>query len=218
MLGARLSPFPFAAPPEAGRDAAPPLLVLLVVLLHGALALGLGGRPVPATLPVPAEVTVELLRPPRIPPAVPLPPAAPRTPVAARAAVPRPAAAPAAPPAAAADPAGLLPPAAPAPAAVEAAPAPFIEASAHAGYLRNPAPVYPERAKRMGWEGRTLLRVLVLASGRPERIELDRSSGYGELDDAARDTVKGWTFAPARRGTVPVDGWVQVPIEFKLGK
>jgi len=36
------------------------------------------------------------------------------------------------------------------------------------------------------------------------------------LDHAARDTVRGWRFAPARRGDVPVPAWVLIPISFRL--
>jgi protein TonB len=38
------------------------------------------------------------------------------------------------------------------------------------------------------------------------------------LDDAALAAVQNWRFVPAKRGSVAVEGWVNVPIEFKLGK
>ena len=34
---------------------------------------------------------------------------------------------------------------------------------------------------------------------------------------AAVAAVKRWTFVPAKRGDEAVDGWVNVPIDFKLG-
>jgi protein TonB len=220
VTGSTLLLFSAAEPDDPGRASLPARvgLVALVAGLHLALPTWLGGAPVPVPRPAVPEVMVALLRPPEVLPSAPKPAAAPLlSPAAPRQAAPRPvlsAPTPAAPPTT--DPAGLVQ--APPAAAAEAAPAPYVEASAHAGYLRNPAPVYPDRARRMGWEGRALLRVLVLPSGRPERIELDRSSGYPDLDEAARETVKGWMFAPARRGSAAVEGWVQVPIEFKLGK
>jgi protein TonB len=85
-----------------------------------------------------------------------------------------------------------------------------------AGYLSNPAPKYPELALKRGWTGEVLLHVHVLASGRPDRVEVQRSAGRKPLDDAAVSTVQGWIFAPAHRGAIAVDGWVTVPIEFKL--
>jgi protein TonB len=47
-------------------------------------------------------------------------------------------------------------------------------------------------------------------------VELERSSGSTHLDTAALETVKGWRFNPARRGTEAVEGWVLVPIVFRL--
>lgn len=43
------------------------------------------------------------------------------------------------------------------------------------------------------------------------------SSGRRMLDTAAVAAVKRWTFVPAKRGDEAVDGWVNVPIDFKLG-
>jgi protein TonB len=87
--------------------------------------------------------------------------------------------------------------------------------SASAGYLHNPAPDYPEQAEEMGWAGRVLLKVHVLASGRPDSVVVQKSSGHEILDQAAARTVRSaWHFAPAMRGNTPTDGWVTVPITF----
>lgn len=85
-----------------------------------------------------------------------------------------------------------------------------------AGYLNNPPPVYPAAAARRHQEGITVLRVHVQASGRPDQVEVDKSSGFSTLDDAAIAAVKQWSFTPAKRGDTPVDGWVNVPLAFKL--
>lgn len=112
-------------------------------------------------------------------------------------------------------------PVTPPPPPVAAAPAPapvekITEPDAYAGYLRNPAPAYPAFAQEQGWEGRVLLQVHVLASGKPDSVQLKKSSGRKVLDEAAIRTVQRWTFAPAKRGSTPVDGWVEVPIDYKL--
>ncbi|MBN3735556.1 energy transducer TonB [Burkholderia sp. Tr-20390] len=86
-----------------------------------------------------------------------------------------------------------------------------------AAYLRNPAPDYPAFAQDQGWEGRVVLRVHVLANGSPDSVEVRTSSGRRMLDTAAVAAVKRWTFVPAKRGDEAVDGWVNVPIDFKLG-
>jgi protein TonB len=85
-----------------------------------------------------------------------------------------------------------------------------------AGYLSNPAPNYPPLSRRMGEEGKVLLRVHVDAGGRPVQIELKTSSGSPRLDQATQDAVWRWKFVPARRGDEAVSAWVLVPIVFTL--
>lgn len=85
-----------------------------------------------------------------------------------------------------------------------------------AAYLRNPPPRYPPLARRLGEQGRILLRVKVDADGNPGTVEVIESSGSPRLDTAAQQTVTNWRFTPAMRGTTPIDSWVQVPIVFKL--
>lgn len=85
-----------------------------------------------------------------------------------------------------------------------------------AAYLRNPAPRYPPVARRSGEQGTVTLRVLVTADGLPARVDLEKTSGSVHLDNAALEAVKGWRFTPARRGSEAVEGWVLVPIVFRL--
>ena len=98
-----------------------------------------------------------------------------------------------------------------------AAPEPVTAPRFAAAYLRNPAPDYPDVAQRRGWEGTTILNVHVLANGRPDQVRLSASSGHDALDDAAVAAVSDWRFVPAKRGTESIDGWVSVPVVFKLG-
>lgn len=93
---------------------------------------------------------------------------------------------------------------------------PVSEAKGYAGYLSNPSPEYPEIALERGWEGSVLLRVKVSASGSPLSVEVKQGSGKKALDDAALRTVKRWKFSPAMRGSTAIEGWVDVPINFKL--
>ncbi len=85
-----------------------------------------------------------------------------------------------------------------------------------AAYLHNPEPDYPALSRRLGEEGRVILRVLVKGDGSPERLELRQSSGHARLDQAALDTVRRWKFSPARRGSEPLAAWVLVPLTFAL--
>lgn len=85
-----------------------------------------------------------------------------------------------------------------------------------AAYLDNPEPVYPDVAMERGWEGKVLMKVHVLANGKPDNVSVLKSSGKEVLDNEAVRTVKQWSFVPAMRGKTPIDGWVTVPISFNL--
>lgn len=86
-----------------------------------------------------------------------------------------------------------------------------------AAYLRNPKPPYPALSRRLGEQGKVLLRVFVNAEGLAETVELKASSGSSRLDESALETVRGkWRFEPARQGDKPVGAWVVVPINFHL--
>lgn len=102
------------------------------------------------------------------------------------------------------------------PAPTEIAPVSVTAARFDADYLHNPKPVYPSASRRLGEQGRVLLRVFVSADGQAERVEIRTSSGFPRLDQAAEDAVARWRFVPARRGDQAVAAWVQVPITFQL--
>ncbi len=82
----------------------------------------------------------------------------------------------------------------------------------------NPRPRYPFAARRKGIEGRVVLRVTVLASGRVEDLAVERTSGSRLLDRAALEAVRRWRFAPATRLGRPVAATVRVPIAFRLDR
>lgn len=208
------------------------LLGVLALVLHGALIYWVNRQETPALPIVPPEIppmTIEFSRP--APPVVETPPppapvVEPPPPVEDELAVkppppkplpkpkpkptpkpvPRPVEPPSTPPQPVAPPAPAAPP----------TPAPVTPASANAAYLKNPAPQYPSLAQRRGWEGTVLLRVQVLASGKPGDIQIQQSSGRQPLDDAALAAVKRWSFVPAKQGDVAQVGWVSVPIDFKI--
>jgi protein TonB len=217
------------------------LLGVLALVLHGAVIVWVNQAPTPQLPVVPPEIppmTIEFSRP--APPVVEPPPpepiaqpvVEPPPPVEDELAVkppppkpipkPKPVLKPVPKPVAkpvTAQPAPAVTPqpvaAAPAPAAPPA-PQPVTPASATAGYLHNPAPEYPSQAMRRGWQGTVLLRVHVLTSGKPGEIQIQKSSGRESLDDAALAAVKRWSFVPAKQGDTALDGWVSVPIDFKI--
>lgn len=109
----------------------------------------------------------------------------------------------------------VAPPAEAKPAPMPAEPA-LTQARFDADYLRNPAPPYPPLSKRMGEEGKVVLRVSVNPQGAADSVEIKTSSGSQRLDDAALNTVRQWKFIPAKRGDTAAHSWVLVPIIFKL--
>jgi len=85
-----------------------------------------------------------------------------------------------------------------------------------ADYLHNPSPEYPALSRRLGEQGRLMLRVLVGIDGNAREVDVERSSGYPRLDAAAVAAVRHWRFVSARSGFQTIEDWVLVPITFKL--
>jgi len=81
-------------------------------------------------------------------------------------------------------------------------------------YVRAPAPVYPAESRRKRERGTCLLRVMVDSSGRPAQIQVERSSGYERLDDAAREAVEKALFHPYEVNGIAQPAQVLIPIEF----
>ncbi|HRN64612.1 MAG: energy transducer TonB [Alicycliphilus sp.] len=220
------------------------VIALSVVTLHVAAlwALQSGLMRKAAEIIIPAEVLSEFLTPqPPAPPAPPTPPAPPPpkpappkpspTPPKPRVAKPTPAPEPmpvaiADPTPAPAAPVGVVEPqpaAKPVEAPVAAAPAPaappapaIVQPSSDASHLNNPKPVYPAVSKRLGEQGKIVLRVLIGADGIPQKVEIKQSSGFERLDRQAVDTVTRWRFVPGTRNGVPEAMWYLQPINFVL--
>lgn len=83
-------------------------------------------------------------------------------------------------------------------------------------YLNNPAPDYPPTSRRLGEEGRVLMKVLVSADGSAENVQIEQSSGSERLDNAAINAVKRWRFIPAKKNNQALSAYVIVPVKFSL--
>ncbi len=103
----------------------------------------------------------------------------------------------------------LAPPAPPAPPKIELP-------SSSADYLNNPPPAYPPMSKRLGEQGKVVVRAFIDASGAATRAEVRNSSGYDRLDQAALQTVLQWRYVPGKRAGVIEGMWFNVPISFVL--
>ncbi|MBI2768531.1 MAG: energy transducer TonB [Burkholderiales bacterium] len=113
------------------------------------------------------------------------------------------------------------PPAPPIAAPVAVAPAPPAPAkvelpSSDADYLQNPKPAYPPISKRLGEQGKVMVRVLIAADGTAQKAEIRQSSGFERLDQAALATVQRWRYVPGKRNGVVEAMWFNVPINFVL--
>jgi protein TonB len=74
--------------------------------------------------------------------------------------------------------------------------------------------VYPRESTRKRERGTVLLRVMVDALGHPSQIQVERSSGFDRLDNAARDAVAQALFRPHEVNGVAQPAQVLIPIEF----
>ncbi len=83
-------------------------------------------------------------------------------------------------------------------------------------FVSRPLPPYPEHLLLQRIEGVVRLLVTVQRDGRVASARVYRSSGYTEMDESALSTVRQWIFTPARRGQVPVEDTVIVPVRFQI--
>lgn len=90
--------------------------------------------------------------------------------------------------------------------------------NADASELNNPKPPYPAISRRLGEQGRVILKACVSNIGGIDSLSLIKSSGFDRLDRIALETVQRWKFIPARRGQQPVAMCYQLPIQFTLEK
>lgn len=88
--------------------------------------------------------------------------------------------------------------------------------SANAAYLNNPPPAYPALSRRLGEQGRVVLRVRIEPDGTASAAEIRSSSGYERLDRAALDAVLRWRYVPGKRNGVPEAMWFLIPVQFVL--
>ncbi len=78
-------------------------------------------------------------------------------------------------------------------------------------------PVFPLIARRLGKEGRVVLRLTIDAQGHLIDVEIVEKAGYG-FTEAAIDSVRHSTFLPAQVGGQPVSSQALLPIKFALQK
>jgi protein TonB len=83
-------------------------------------------------------------------------------------------------------------------------------------YKQNTAPPYPRKARRLGYEGLVMLKVLIDENGRVDDLTVLESSGHTVLDRAASSAVRKWLFEPGTEGGIKKRMWVKIPVRFDL--
>lgn len=203
-------------------------MVGLIIGAHGALAWGLlQVREVRDMASQVAPMFVKLVAP-ESPPEPPAPPPSPAPVLPKPVRIEKPVVA--APPAPVEKPAAFTVPPPPPEPLVVAAPAPPVQAppapppaprlipASAVQYLDPPVLVYPRASRRAGESGRVVLRVFIDEAGLPRQVQVNQSTGFARLDEAAINAVQKARFKPYSDNGQPVAGWALVPLSFDLEK
>ena len=84
-------------------------------------------------------------------------------------------------------------------------------------YGHQEMPVYPTFARKMGKEGRVLLRLTIDEQGKLLSVEVLEDPGFG-FAEAAVKAVRNSSYVPAQRGGSPVIAKALLPVKFVLKK
>jgi protein TonB len=75
---------------------------------------------------------------------------------------------------------------------------------------------YPEIARKLGWEGEVLLRVVIRPSGELVEIKVKQSSGREALDQEAVNKIRRRMPFPPIQGLATEVMILEIPIGFQL--
>jgi protein TonB len=186
--------------------------IALVVLLHLALLWaihsGLAHKVVQVAKVVVqaeliSEVTPSLPPPPAPKPPPPAPPPPPTAPVVTTP-----------------SPAAIQLPAAPTVAAPVAPPAPAAPAVRTSAVIQAGAtcakPDYPSASRRLEEEGTVTLKFLIGVDGRVMQAEVEKTSGFQRLDEAARNALSKCQFKPGTVDGKPEQSWASIKYTWRL--
>jgi protein TonB len=82
-------------------------------------------------------------------------------------------------------------------------------------FIHQEIPVYPILARRLGKEGKVLLKLLIDTNGKLQKIEVVEPAGFG-FTEAAVEAVKKSTYAPGYRNGEKVSTKALLPVRFQL--
>jgi protein TonB len=109
-----------------------------------------------------------------------------------------------------------MPPAVPPASAASARPAPPSRTAATVSAANCEKPDYPSASRRMEEEGTVSLRFLVGVDGKVIQSEVEKSSGFKRLDEAARAGLSKCRFQPATVDGKPEQAWASMKYTWRL--
>lgn len=77
----------------------------------------------------------------------------------------------------------------------------------------RPAPEFPRELARIGAQGTTVLLITVDAVGAITAIEVEKSAGYEQFDQAAVEAARGWRMPAPENGARKAR--MRVPVHFR---
>ena len=77
---------------------------------------------------------------------------------------------------------------------------------------------YPKFAKRRNWQGKVLLSLRITSSGKIKNIQIDNSSGYNILDQAAINSMRKVGKLPQTASWLENDIELEIPVVYQLIK
>ena len=97
-----------------------------------------------------------------------------------------------------------------------APPAPPVRVAAVVNSANCEKPDYPSASRRLEEEGTVSLRFLVGVDGKVIQAEVEKSSGFKRLDEAARAGLSRCAFKPATVDGKPEQGWASMKYTWRL--
>jgi protein TonB len=103
----------------------------------------------------------------------------------------------------------------PAPSAAPATPAARVGAAIQPG-AHCAKPEYPSASRRLEEEGTVTLKFLIGADGRVLQAEIEKTSGFARLDEAARGALSKCQFRPGTVDGKPEQSWASIKYTWRL--
>jgi protein TonB len=88
-------------------------------------------------------------------------------------------------------------------------------ASVAPAFLHREMPTYPMMARKLGREGRVMLKLTIDENGNLLNVEVIDKAGYG-FTEAAVEAIKKSTFLPAKKDGKPIASRALLPVRFRL--